>query len=99
MLSEQDAGRTVEMHVGNVVTIRLQENPTTGYRWAVETADGLEQISDRFDAGGALGAAGTRWFEFRPPQPGSYELRLKHWRAWEGEGSVRNRFRVNIDVQ
>ena len=99
MLSEQDAGRTVEMHVGNVVTIRLQENPTTGYRWAVETAGGLERVSDRFDPDSAIGAAGIRSFEFRPPHAGSYELRLKHWRAWEGEGSVRNRFRVNINVQ
>ena len=99
MLSEQDAGRTVEMKVGDVVTIRLQENPTTGYRWAVETAGGLEQVGDRFDPGDAIGAAGIRSFEFRPPHTGTYELRMKHWRAWEGEGSVLNRFSAKINVK
>src|SRR5262245_21975440 len=58
VLSEQDFGRTVNVRMGEVVTVRLQENPTTGYRWAVETASGLEQTGDHFEAGGAVGAAG-----------------------------------------
>jgi inhibitor of cysteine peptidase len=99
MLSEQDAGRTVGMHVGDVVTIRLQENPTTGYRWAVEATGGLEQVGDRFVPGGAIGAAGIRSFEFRPPHAGAYELRMKHWRTWEGESSTQNRFNVKIDAK
>jgi inhibitor of cysteine peptidase len=32
ILSEQDCGRTFEVSMGDVITVRLKENPTTGYR-------------------------------------------------------------------
>lgn len=99
ILSEQDSGRTVEVAEGDSVTIRLKENPTTGYRWAVETSGGLEWVEDDFELGGpAVGAAGTRVLLFRATRPGSHTLRLKNWREWEGESSVTDRFEANIVV-
>ena len=101
ILNEQDSGRTIDMKVGNVVTVRLKENPTTGYRWTVETASGLEQIDDHFEveAGGAIGAGGIRVFQFRSTRVGSYELLMKNWREWENESSVLARFIVKIIVK
>ena len=101
ILNEQYSGRTIDMKVGNVVTVRLKENPTTGYRWKVETASGLEQIGDHFEveAGGAIGAAGVRVFQFRSTRVGSYELLMKNWREWENESSVLARFIVKIIVK
>lgn len=98
-LREQDSGRTVDMKLGGVVTVHLQENPTTGYRWTVETGSGLEQIGDYFKAGEAIGAAGVREFQFRLTKVGSYELHIKNRREWEGEGSVIARFVANIIVK
>ena len=45
-----DNGKTVELQRGESMTIRLPENPTTGYRWAVESIDQerLEIVQDRF---------------------------------------------------
>jgi|SRR5215204_3700833 predicted secreted protein len=100
LLSEQDRGRTIEVAEGDIFTVRLKENPTTGYRWSVETTNGLEQVGDDFEAGGgAIGAAGVRVFEFRATRPGSHKLRLKNWREWEGEDSVIDRFEADIDVK
>ena len=65
----------------------------------METASGLEQTGDRFEVGGAVGAAGVRVLQFRTARPGAYELRLKHWRAWAREASVIGRFAVQIMVQ
>jgi inhibitor of cysteine peptidase len=97
ILDERDRDRTVEVPIGGVLDVRLQENPTTGYSWTVEAADGLERVGDSFEAGGAaLGAAGVRVFRFRAARPGSLELRLKHWREWEGEASVTDRFEALI---
>jgi inhibitor of cysteine peptidase len=98
-LREQDSGRTVDMKLGGIVIVHLKENPTTGYRWTVETDSGLEQISDCFKAGEAIGAAGVREFQFRLTKVGSYELRIKNRREWEGEGSVIARFAANIIVK
>jgi predicted secreted protein len=100
ILSEQDRGRTVEVPAGSVITVRLKENPTTGYRWSVEATNGLEQVGDRFEAGGAaIGAAGERVFQFRATRAGSHKLRLKNWREWEAEASVTDRFEANIIVK
>lgn len=99
ILNENDSGRTVKMEVGEVIIVRLKENPTTGYRWMVEAANGLEQIGDHFIAGGAVGAAGVREFQFRPTKVGPYELRIRNWREWEGESSVSDHFDVKVIVK
>ena len=100
ILNEGDHDRTVEVSVDDVLTVRLQENPTTGYAWSVDAVNGLEQVGDSFDAGSAaIGAAGVRVLRFRATRPGLCELRLKNWREWEGETSVANRFGAHIIVK
>ena len=98
-LTEQDRGRTVELTLGSVVTVRLKENPTTGYRWTLETVHGLAVIDDRFEGGGAIGAAGIRVLQFRAASLGTCDLRLKNWCAWEGETSVIDRFDLKVTVK
>lgn len=99
ILKEQDSGRIINMNEGDVFAVHLQENPTTGYRWKVETTNELEQVGNHFEPGGAIGAAGLRVFQFRTKGIGLYELHLKNWREWEGESSVINRFHVKIVVR
>ncbi len=99
ILSDQDRGRTVDVNVGSVITLRLKENPTTGYRWVVGTSPGLEQAGDRFEAGSAAGAAGMRELQFRAVQVGTHDLRLENRRVWEGEGSAVDRFEVRVIVK
>ena len=99
LLNEKDNGQTVDVGVGDMITVRLSENPTTGYRWAVVAAEGLEQVESSFEKGKAVGAGGARIFQFRASQPGSHALRLKHWREWEGEISALTRFEARIVVK
>lgn len=99
ILSEQDSGRTIAMRTGETLVLHLNENPTTGYRWSVELSEGLEQISDEFNAGEAIGAAGVRVLQFRATKTGRHQLQAKHWRTWEGESSVIARFVVNVTVE
>jgi inhibitor of cysteine peptidase len=98
VLSERDSGRTLEVSLATVITVQLRENPSTGYRWQVETVNGLEQIGDRFIPPGAgIGAAGLREFQFRAGRVGTHALRVKHWRDWAG--SVTGRFEATIQVK
>lgn len=100
ILNDQDRGRTVEVEAQSIVTVRLDENPTTGYRWNVETAEGLETIGDSFErAGDAIGAGGVRVFRFRTSASGSHRLSIKKWRDWEGESSIIDRFYATIVVK
>src|SRR5215475_4291356 len=90
VLTEKDSGRTVETANGSVLTILLQENASTGYRWSVEASPGLQLVGDNPDqAAEAIGAEVRRKLEFRATRVGSHQLRLKKWRDWEGETSVR----------
>jgi len=98
-LTLTDDQRTVEVSAGSVVTVRLPENATTGYRWTVETAAGLEQVDERFESGGGIGSTGAHELQFRASRVGSFDLRMKHWREWEGERSVDRRFTVKIKVK
>jgi inhibitor of cysteine peptidase len=101
-LAETDNDRTVNVHLGDTVRIRLPENATTGYRWAV----------DRYDEGviaalppqpsypsNAVGSGGEVMFGFEAKKTGTGDILLKHWRHWEGDASVTARFRVRLNVQ
>ena len=99
VVDEQQAGRRIDVRLGDVVTVRLKENPTTGYRWAVEQAGGLQLEGDRnAGVGPAPGAGGVRELDFRAGTPGDHELRLKQWRDWQGDASVIGRFLLSVHV-
>ena len=87
----QQSGTQVEVQVGQTLAIRLKENAGTGFRWSVEDAGGLTP-DDHVDRGAAPGAAGWREFRFRAPGPGKHRLVLRHWREWQGEASITQRF-------
>ena len=98
-LGQSDANRLVDVTVGQSVSVGLAENPSTGYRWAVDRVDSsiLALESAQFAAPRAgMGAPGVRTFRFKVTAPGDSELVLKRWREWEGEQSVSDRFVVTV---
>jgi inhibitor of cysteine peptidase len=105
-LTEANNGESIEVRQGDEITLRLPENPTTGYRWHIDRADGIveqevaqQQVdSHASDLNTPFGRGGIREFRFRAQVPGSGRLELKHWREWEGEGSVTKRFTADIKV-
>jgi predicted secreted protein len=99
ILREQDSGRSVQVKQGETFSLRLAENPTTGYRWSVVSSGRLELVSDQNEAGVGIGAGGVRVIRWVARKVGSYDLILKHWREWEGEGSVIGRFQASVVVE
>jgi len=101
MLSDQDNGRRIALHVGDPIEIDLAENATTGYRWAVDSHDThlLELVESTASyPGAAVGSGGHAIFRFRPIAAGSTVLALKYWRHWEGADSAIRRFSVTLDI-
>ena len=101
-LTEVDKGKTIDVHQGTEVLIRLKENPTTGYRWAIDQIDDtvLPLQSSNFSStpSAGVGAGGTRIFTFTAKQPGTVHLQLKLWREWQGDSSIIERYDVTIQV-
>jgi inhibitor of cysteine peptidase len=102
-ITQADNGKTIELKTGDSLVVRLDENPTTGYRWAVE--QGIDDIfnppGSQFDKNpdAKTGAGGTRVFTFQALKPGKTSLKIKHWRAWQGDNSITHRFGVEIQVK
>ena len=84
----------LEGTVGQLVTLRLPENATTGYLWTIaEAGSGLQQEDERtvVDPAAAPGAAGAHEFDVRIRQPGRWRVVLRLGRSWEGAATQERR--------
>ncbi len=85
-------GTSIDARVGQSVEVRLQETPSTGYRWKLEQtgAPVCALSSDSFAPGlGKPGSPGTHSWTFRVDSEGAAAIRLTCRRAWEKEESPR----------
>jgi inhibitor of cysteine peptidase len=101
-LTEADNGRTVDLRVGETVSVTLPENATTGYRWAIDRLDpGIVEANEAKPhyPSGAVGSGGVVTFAFKSTGPGSGEVSLKHWRHFEGDASITKRFRIRMNAK
>lgn len=85
-LTESDSLSEVEVAVGDVVEIALEENPSTGYSWELDALPNwLELISDEYVASDSdlVGAPGTRELTFEVVSEDAGILRLEYVRAFD----------------
>ena len=101
-LTKADDGGSLEVRQGDTLVLNLPENPTTGYRWAVDDANAgalqFEHSNYSPSTGAGIGGGGVRTFTFYAKSPGSAILKLKLWREWAGDASISDRFSVTIKV-
>jgi len=88
---------TQSVKVSDTLTIRLSENPTTGFRWEIAVGDGLTIVSNDFARGssGAPGAGGTRTIVIRAERAGDWAVKATQRRAGEADAAQR---RCNFTV-
>jgi inhibitor of cysteine peptidase len=101
VIDEQFDHKTVQVALGEVVELRLAENPTTGFHWRM-TQDG-RPVCDVKDtaynaAGTRPGAGGAHSWRLTAAQPGRSQVELVYQRAWDAAAAAGRRFSVTIDV-
>ena len=100
--SNADNGKTLTLKPGQKITLRLNENPTTGYRWSTSAFNSqiLQLIDDRFDLPdtSAMGGGGQRVLTFQANQLGQVTLNLKNRQEWEDEASALESFNLTLQV-
>ena len=86
-LGANDNGQQIELAVGQQLSVSLESNPTTGFRWealeldqAVLRQEGEPTFKAESDL---LGAAGTETLSFEALRPGQAVLQLVYRRSWE----------------
>jgi inhibitor of cysteine peptidase len=100
-ISKNQNGGEVEVKLGESFEVRLAENPTTGYRWAIRGSGVpcLKVEEDTFEppGSGALGAGGARRWRFGTVQEGIADLVMEYRRSWEKRAA--ETFKVSIHVK
>jgi len=94
-------GRQLEVGVGQRFELALPENPTTGFRWALESKGEpvLVLLGDAFaPSAGTPGAGGVHRWEFEASRAGSADLRLTYRRPWGQAGEAARTFALLVVV-
>lgn len=99
-VTERHDGQHLSLRRQELFELHLAENATAGYRWEIDSCDtGLLELVEATARYPSVtpGSGGTAVFRFRVIGTGSCALKLKYWRHWEGNASIRQRFSVMID--
>ncbi len=102
-ITAADAGKTIELHKGNLLVVTLEGNITTGYNWEMlpqspallEQQDLPEVVADSE----AIGAGGKISLTFQAAQTGKAVLTLVYHRSWEKDVPPEKTFEVTIVVK
>jgi len=102
-LSEDDAGRVIDLDRGQHILVRLRSDRTTGYRWAVVSPalDKLTRLGNTIyvrDAA-ARGGGGTETWSFLASRTGDQELHFEYRRLFELDSPVAKSVTYTIRVR
>jgi len=104
-LTEEDAGRQIELKPGQTLVIELPSNPSTGYSWQQQACDEavlkpVGEIEFRQESAGAnvVGAGGVEVLRFEAAGQGTTTLELVYHRPWEKGVEPLQHFSVEIVV-
>ena len=102
-LSESDAGRVVDLQPTDLLVLRLEGNPSTGYGWRVQEMDrGVlrPMPGEEFEPQSDLpGAPGIQTLRFAGVTRGQTDLRLVYQRPWERDAAPAKTFSVQVRSQ
>ena len=104
VVTEDDAGSTIELAVDQELTVRLSSNPTTGYSWSytyvpegVITSLGEARYTQ--DSPALVGTGGVADFPFRAVHEGRATLRLEYRRPWERDTPAAQEVVYSVSVR
>lgn len=102
-VSEEDAGRTIDLRESDTLEVRLQGNPSTGFTWEV-SPEGItilrQEGEPEFETDSSLvGAPTTIVVRFTTTDIGQETLRLVYHRPWEEDVAPENTFEIDVAVK
>jgi inhibitor of cysteine peptidase len=106
LLTAADLHRHIDLRVGQEIEVRLEANPTTGYRWQV--VRGAPAVLDSLEEGtyapaptapGTVGGGGTVAWRFRAARAGHDSFQLAYRRPWEPDSAPAQTFSCEFNVR
>lgn len=104
-VTDADNGKTVTIAKGQSLLVKLQSNPTTGYKWAVTSTDrtfGYPASETFVKNGDAIGSGGLQRFTWKTVSPldlvGTHNVTLEYKRPWESNVAAAKTFKFTVKV-
>jgi inhibitor of cysteine peptidase len=102
VVTEEQNNATVTVHKGSTITVRLQENPTTGFTWNLSVSPGLLVVSDSYipsdTTGKLIGSGGTHVWDISAQSAGAQTVTGVYMRPWEQATGNETAFLLNVVV-
>lgn len=102
VVNESQNAATVYMNKSNLVTVRLAENPTTGFQWNLTTTPGLSIIKDEYlpsdSTGKLVGSGGTHIWDISAVTTGNQQIHAIYERSWEPTAGNETTFSITVVV-
>jgi inhibitor of cysteine peptidase len=93
VFTEKNKDTEVDLKVGDTFTVRLESNPSTGYRWLFDSSANVEQVGkDKYEKIGNhpedfVGAPVMQVLVFKVTKPGDVTFTLHYGRSWDRKAS------------
>lgn len=99
-ITEANDGSIVTARTGELLSVCLNENPSTGFRWTIEGELTLFDIEDNSYTASStnVGSGGRECWRLRAKQAGQETIAFRLWRQWEGDKSIVKRFQFKANV-
>jgi inhibitor of cysteine peptidase len=105
VVTENDSGKTISLKNGENFTLKLKENPTTGYSWQLNLSKSLSILSDEYtqdkfpgEKEAPEGRGGIHSWVIQATAPGSQQVNGVYRRAWENTTGTEENFALNVEV-
>ena len=108
IISKEDAGKKIEIEVGDVVQLQLTGTPTTGYWWHFQTLDEkyveiIKAYTKPYTAKGDVprkmeGEPILGVWQLRAQKAGTTTVAMAYYRSWQDSDTARHRFYVTLHI-
>ncbi|OGW38484.1 MAG: hypothetical protein A2Y97_00400 [Nitrospirae bacterium RBG_13_39_12] len=101
-IKSRDNGNEIKVKCGDVIQIELEGMGSAGYQWHINNLDTeylellSEQTKDKSE--GKIGAPVLVIWQFKTIKKGHAEIRLDHYRKWEGIEKATEKFFIKINI-
>ncbi len=103
VVTDADKGSTVQLKTGDVLEVRLNSNPTTGYEWYVhKQSTTLLKLSGQSQTDATQPGVGrpiVQIFKFEPRDKGTGVLLLHYVRSWEKPDPNEEQFNLHVTIE
>jgi inhibitor of cysteine peptidase len=99
-MKTRETFETVRVHQGQLFSVTLASNPTTGYSWSDHHTAGLAVVNTQYVSPqhqpGLIGAGGRQVWQLMVVQPAPQRFVAEYSRPWEGE--VAERYVLDVQI-